>query len=324
MDQTLHSILDSLEQAEGCRCDIVKPLPLGLLHEKWLIRTDRGMLFVKRYHPARYGRRVPGIWEDIEQTLRLQDRFHRAGGRCPRPHPDRGSYLRATTDGDRFVAMDYADGTLVPRGEATAPQMRSLGEACAAMHVSWKDVPPPASEPEWTYHQDELLAEWQRRWEQLSPEAPAYVRDALRNQGACLQALEKDAFSDIAAGWAHLDFWFDNLLFQEERVAAILDFDRARYSYPLMDIGRAVLNGCWQNGRLRPEAAAAFAEGYRAVRPLSRGELLQAVRLCWSMESFWWIREDADTFDTVPRRFFQEMVWTAEQWDHVAAELGNI
>lgn len=107
-------------------------------------------------------------------------------------------------------------------------------------------------------------------------------------------------------------------------MAAVVDFDRVRYSYPILDLGRAVLSGALSEGVFRKDAAAAFAEGYRLVRKLPRGGLLRAIRYNWCIESFWWMRPGFETFSPAPARFAREMIWTASQWSELEDKLGDI
>lgn len=106
--------------------------------------------------------------------------------------------------------------------------------------------------------------------------------------------------------------------------AAIVDFDRVRYAYPRMDLGRAILSCAVCQGEFQEELIAAFAEGYRRNRHLPKGSLLQAVRHIWCVESFWWLHAGMEENDPVTDRFVNEMLWTAQQWEELEYILGRV
>lgn len=125
-------------------------------------------------------------------------------------------------------------------------------------------------------------------------------------------------------GWTHLDLWVDNLLFHEDELSGIVDFDRVRYSFPAIDIGRAILSCTLSEGRIHQDTAAAFADGYRSIVHIPRGRIADAVRYCWWVESFWWLRPTLEDFSPNPARFAEEMIWVSHQWGEIDRMLGFI
>ena len=61
----------------------------------------------------------------------------------------------------------------------------------------------------------------------------------------------------------HRDLWVDNFLFYNDKVSAILDFDRMDYDYVELDIGRTVISCALHDGVLNKSLVASFLEGYR-------------------------------------------------------------
>ncbi|MGG4032445.1 phosphotransferase [Paenibacillus cisolokensis] len=307
-----------------------RPIRRGYMNEKWMLQTNAGPLFVKSYHPERYRKHQETVWREIGQALRLQAAFRQAGGACPALLESGGQrLLHRTASGRMFVVMTGCPGRMIPAGKATPEQMRSLGAAAAFMHAVWNDGNLAAAaeerpaQPLWTVDLPGLMKQWEQRQEEAAG-APSATLQALQLQRSIIGRLVPGEWADECPGWTHLDLWADNLLFESDKLAAIVDFDRVRYSHPMLDLGRAVLSLTLDRGAFRREAAAALAEGYRQIRPLAKGRLLHAVRHAWLVESFWWIRPGMDRFSTAPHRFAREMLWTAGQWDELEHVLGNI
>ncbi|WP_199615190.1 phosphotransferase [Paenibacillus alkalitolerans] len=329
-DALLTEIIDTIKKELGIAVHSSESIRRGYLNEKWILETNKGTLFAKSYHPHRYRNHLSTIWDEIAAALRLQMIFHQSGGLCPRLYcNEEQSYLHAVPSGRKFVLMEFQPGEMVTVGQVNELQMYSLGMTTAEMHNAWnpsdegmQGVNRP-EEPVWKLDKTKMIQSWYDRWEQVKT-ASLSTRYALQLQRDVLDQLDDHSFAESSPGWTHLDLWVDNLLFAPDRLSAIVDFDRIRYSFPLLDIGRAILSCSLSGGIFRQDIAAAFAEGYRKIRPLPKRELLNGVRHCWLIESFWWLRPSMELFSTAPKRFAEEMIWTAAQWDSLEKVLGEI
>lgn len=330
--QLAGEIADWLRRYISARVLSAERIRRGLMNEKWIIETDKGHLFVKSYHPGRY----TGRWDDpefrgkIEHSLQLQLLFYRSGGPCPQPLEVEGRCMHILPCGRYIAVMTCCPGTVASAGMMGERKMHSLGRAAAKMHTAWESAAAsgaaaaaPMEEPAWQVTREELERGWQACWDTAGGSS-LRVRNALHVQKSVIDSLGEDAFTPPAAGWAHLDLWADNLLFEGDCLTAIVDFDRARYSFPALDLGRAVLSGVLDEYGFRRDAAAAFAEGYRNVRALPAGSLVRAVKYVWCVESSWWIRPSLEAFSAAPARFAEEMLRTAERWEQLDALLGDI
>ncbi|WMT40917.1 phosphotransferase [Paenibacillus sp. D2_2] len=165
---------------------------------------------------------------------------------------------------------------------------------------------------------------WEVNWN-AARDSSERVRNLLQLQKSIINSLENDDFvPPLSAGWTHLDLWADNLLFEGDHLAAIVDFDRARYSFPALDLGRAILSGTLSEYGLHKDAVVAFTEGYRSVRSLPPGSILRAIKYVWCIESSWWIQPSIESFSVAPARFAEEMIHTAERWEQFDALLGDL
>ncbi len=338
-NELLQEIRDDVKAKWDMTVVSAEPIRRGLLNEKWKLVTDKGDWFVKSYHPERYGKNGPGIWREIEQALRLQSVFRGAGGLAPDIVSVDGSHIQTLPSGRKYIVMEFCAGDVVEAGKVNDRQMRSLGETAALMHSAWNGraaaggqnndgtahaALSPPEQPLWRISKQQMQETWQDRWEKARHGSSETVRYALRLQKDVMETLDEREFANGTPGWTHLDLWVDNLLFHRDSLSAIVDFDRVRYAFPLLDLGRAVLSCTLHDGTFRRDEAAAFAEGYRKRRELPKGELLRAVRYTWCIESQWWLRPAFDTMSPNPRRFASEMIWTAEQWDRLETLLGDL
>lgn len=329
MGAVLEEIIAAIRARYGARVEEAVPVRRGYLNEKWIVRTNRGTWFAKSYSMQRYQHQLDTVWQEIETALGLQMKYFDSGGVCPRVYGNEdGGWLHEAADGRKFVLMACCAGDNVTAGQVSERQMHALGAAAAGMHRVWNGGDGPAAVatapdavPLWHADADDVREQWRQRWDDCKDDA---IRESLLLQKDVLDRFDPAAMAACPPGWTHLDLWTENLLFVPGSLTAIVDFDRVRWSYPRLDLGRAVLSCTLWDGEFRTDAAAAFAEGYRTVQPLPKGALLQAVQHSWLIESCWWIRPAAASWSTAPRRFRQEMLWTAATWDRLEAQLGGI
>ncbi|QYF87090.1 homoserine kinase [Brevundimonas sp. PAMC22021] len=84
----------------------------------------------------------------------------------------------------------------------------------------------------------------------------------------------------LPSGPIHADFFPDNVLFEDDRVSAVIDFYYGctdAFAYDL-----AIALSAWgfdAEGEVQPHAIAAFRRGYESVRPLTRAEAEALPRL---------------------------------------------
>lgn len=84
----------------------------------------------------------------------------------------------------------------------------------------------------------------------------------------------------VPAGLVHADLFWDNVLFQEEELIAVIDFELACNYALVFDLSMALV-GMFANGRnLNYDLARRFLKGYQTRRPLSCEEIQLIPALC--------------------------------------------
>ncbi|TDF93016.1 phosphotransferase [Paenibacillus piri] len=296
------------------------PIKRGWLNLKWKVTTDSGRFLLKQYNKRRLNNPEALLFA-FSQQARLFDQ----GLACPKLLSHNESILLETDNGERFMVMEYCQGKLIPPGKTNIHQIYDLGRATGKMHrllndgtLSIKKSPqfiPPSRE--------ERLAHWNSVWEQAKEAGKTQLLADIETQRRATEDINIEILELLQLGWAHRDLWIDNLLFNDNRLTAILDFDRLRYDYPQLDVARAVIS-CALDDNLDVSLASAFIEGYSEERTVVKGYLTNSLRLLWYMESTWWINANMDQHSVPPARFAKEMLWLAENHKNMSALLGNI
>jgi len=305
-------ILSDLHITFGITPTRITPVPGGYLNEKWKLETADGCYLLKRFSPKRYsGTKL----DRIEQALWRQKYLHEQGIPCPRVYDTNGTILRRipTDSGETvtYMLMSFENGETAAPQNVTEAQMISLGDACARMHRSLSALD-PTSDPYYPLHSADIV----HRLTEHRRELDGYPDFHLPPQTDAILSTFDEAFFDAQKKQlCHEDFSADNLLFYHDS-AVILDFDRGQYSFPLHDVGRALLSLAFDGTKLRLPLVRAFAGGYRRHGCLTADDLQNALRLTLACEFTWWIHPDYEN-NTSPKvsRFVSEMHFLMQNWD---------
>jgi len=208
------------------------------------------------------------------------------------------------------MVMSYEAGSMPTPDTVSAAQMTSLGEQCGHMHHALS-VLDPTTDHHYPLTSADAVCRLAGHMEKLSGFDDYQIPPGL---DAILSTLDIRFFDRMPRQLCHEDFSGDNLLFRGN-TAVILDFDRGQYSFPLHDVGRALLSLAFDGVQLRLPLVRAFADGYRRYVPLSDDDLADALRITFACEFPWWVHPDYETMDNPKiRRFVNEMYYLIRVW----------
>ncbi|KGA95857.1 hypothetical protein AJ85_17160 [Alkalihalobacillus alcalophilus ATCC 27647 = CGMCC 1.3604] len=290
----------------------VKSIKRGYLNLKWKVETTNGTFLVKQYNQKRLAKYD---WHELQDALKRQIRLSDEGFPTPKLLNVGEEVILKSNDGELFVIMDYVEGDIISAGHVSAGQIYDLGLQTGKMHkwlngekssvlVPAFNIPP----------KDVRIHFWQQKKEQTLDKT---LFDLIEMQIALTKKIALTETSEIDAGWAHRDLWLDNVLFNESKVAAILDFDRLKYDYPLLDVARMIISATLLEGELQTELIDTFIDGYNKYHQLSKTQLIQSLRLLLYMESTWWITDKQELTSKPAQRFYEEMVWLTYHYDQL-------
>jgi homoserine kinase type II len=302
----------------------------GLMNRNWAVGTSGGeRVFVKQVLDV--GR---------EQAVR-QHAATRAlaalGFPAAAPLALPGGGTLHDLDGGQYAVYRWVEGTHVPGTQMTAGQAAEFGGVLAGLHRGLARVMEPAVPAVRMKVADPGKAESAISaytalidGKDVRDEFDRYVAGQLRERQALLDAVRGDMPDpDVPwapVGWVHGDFHDLNVLWDGERVAAVLDFDRVAvrpYAFEL--VRSATLTFCHGDERgLAIDLVAAFASGYRAVLPLTADQVAFAAnRLWWERAcDFWQLKRHYSAGDDSCDHLFRSasalLWWWTDHRDLVA------
>ncbi len=150
--------------------------------------------------------------------------------------------------------------------------------------------------------------------------------------GKRLAYLEQHIPPGLPYGLIHGDLFYDNVLFEEKKFKAIIDFEEACRYYKGFDLGMGILGLCVENTTVMLDKARALVRGYQQIRMLEKREkdtLLLFVEYaaiatsCWRFwkyhiqmplvgkaDKHWQMMHLAEDVATIPKARFWEVVFS--------------
>lgn len=232
----------------------------GTINSNFALTTDRGRWFVR----VNEGKaEVDVAWEArIVTALSVEGVVTPAPVRARDGRP----YAPLLDAHSKWVSVfPWRTGRHLAPTEVTPVHAAELGAALAKLHTTGLELP-----TSWRrgsiYDHDHLVMRYTRF---ASKNDPALAR-AIELIGEELTIAEDLALKRRRAtqGIIHGDLFRDNVLWEDARVAAILDFEQASGGSLAYDLAVCINDWCWV-GEPRLELIRALLTGYRKVRELT-------------------------------------------------------
>jgi homoserine kinase type II len=237
----------------------LEPIEAGIENTNYFLTTSEKSFVLTLYERVSPSR--------LTFCLAMMQRLAAQGVACPAPQPDR--------EGQLFSLLEDKPAGIVTRLKGAGYKSSGLTESCVRAAAALLA----------TMHQ--ATAEWGvvfenprgALWRDQTTEA---VRPFLSSsQHTLLDAiLEKQRYDEakrmaiLPQGAVHLDYFHDNVLFNQDRLEGVIDFGFAATEAYAYDLAIAVNDWCWSRStqEMNPVFEQAFLESYASLRPLSKEE----------------------------------------------------
>lgn len=209
------------------------------------------------------GRYILTLFEKLQAHelpfyLRLMDHLADRGIPCPKPIVDRDRKFLGTLNGKPASLVSFLAGKDI--SHPGAAHCAQVGAMLARMHLAGLSYPLTMENPrgpKW----------WKAALPEIVPFMPA-PEVALLREEVRFQSLYR--FSDLPRGVVHADLFLDNVLFDNDRIAGVIDFYFACTDALLYDLAITVNDWCINaGGQLDAARCAALLDAYRAIRPFT-------------------------------------------------------
>ena len=252
-----------LAHADGARiarehglgaCLGITPIAAGTVNSNYFLDTTQGRVFVRLYEQQDI--------DGVAYEWALLEHLGRRG--VPLPRRIEGPAPGALRIADKPIAVfEAVSGDDLCQAQVTPPRARRVGEALARASFAGNDFP-IRREGRFTFADIVRLLDL----------ASAAARAELHEPVARLRALHAELAATAPAlprGVVHGDLFRDNVLWRDDSVVALLDWESASDGVVIYDLAVTLLAWCCGDG-LDWKLARALVDGYRQVRTITDAE----------------------------------------------------
>lgn len=123
---------------------------------------------------------------------------------------------------------------------------------------------------------------------------------------------------DLPGGVIHGDFYFDNALFFQSEMVAMLDFEQAGIGRFILDLGIAISGSAVNDNKIENDYLKSYLEGYESIRPLTKMEkklLPDAILVGLFSISLWRIKRFTEgSIDSEKKESYRELLNRAQSY----------
>lgn len=191
-----------------------------------------------------------------------------------------------------YMIFPFVDGEAHTR--LSPDQRRQITQLAARLNAITAYFRPVATPHRWNYNRDLV----QRLSQQAAADQPTATAQA-KLRWYAVQRQQLQLPPTLPHGICHCDFDPSNVLFKDNAIAALLDFDDANYTYLAFDLASLIDGFAWEFGAdFDMEAAQHIATAYQAVRPLSlleKQHIYDLHKLSILIDGIWFFRRGTAT-----------------------------
>ncbi|MFF2951134.1 phosphotransferase enzyme family protein [Kitasatospora sp. NPDC057965] len=314
-----------------------EPVAEGLLNRGYRVTTEAGGYFLKCYVDAATAGR-----EAVAAHHRAMDALAALGLPVAPPLALAGRTATIAAFGGRLFALfPWVDGRHRHGTELSLPQCASLGALLGRLHGALDEVCAPAAQPSGYRSADPLdsavlARELRRRAREHQPHGELDIlverrlteRLELLTEHAHRRPLPQAA---PPTGWTHGDFHGLNLLHHDERITAVLDWDKLGPQPRAEEAVRAatLLFNDRVTGVLDLVRVRHWSQSYRATGAATAEHLAAAAHRVWweRLNDFWmlqWRYQRADhRADPLYPASAGQLAWWCQEYEQVLDAFAN-
>jgi len=237
-----------------------EPIAAGTINTNFALTTDRGRYFVRLNEGKAEA--------DVAWEARLVTALAGAGVVTPPPLVAKDGRPYAECMRKWASVFPWRAGRHVEADHVTPAIAESFGAALGALHRAGLELPSGWRRGS-IYDHDHLMTRFDR-CARIDDRAINYALAILREELAIAKAgfaLRKAATHGIIHG----DLFRDNVLWVDDQISAILDFEQASGGSLIYDLAVCINDWCWTIYP-RFDLAAALVAGYQRVRPMTTAD----------------------------------------------------
>ena len=207
--------------------------------------------------------------DDLPFYLSLMDYLDRQNMTCPKPIANNEGRFRRDLAGKPTTIFSFLEGAPVLNTDITPNECSKLGAILATLHQSAEKFPEQKEN-------NRSLNSWVSLFKQCQKDIPNLDKDLeqLLKQELSFLKSNWSKLSELPRGLIHADLFPDNVLFDKNGQANVIDFYFACTDFLAYDLAICLNAWCFDglNFTYNKDKGQAFFSAYQNIRPLTDGE----------------------------------------------------
>jgi homoserine kinase type II len=234
-----------------------RPIPVGTINTNVQVELAGGPLFLR----INEGKSE----DDVRREATIVAHVAARGVPTPVPFPTLAGEPFLRWRGEWISLFPWFPGRTLTRAEVTPAHAAAAGTALARLHAAsagFTDRRPSRYEP----------PEIARRLAHVAGLGRPELSEAVAVLEPELARLADERAGDLPSGLIHGDLFIDNVLYEGERLSALLDFEQASWGRFAYDLAVTTLAFGYGRDDFRPDIVRPLIDAYAAVRPPTAAE----------------------------------------------------
>lgn len=324
------NLIDEISKNYGILISKVDILSGGWLNEKYLIETnDRKLYVLKELSLEKFSH---SHLQYLIQTVELQHYLYEENVAVPEILLNNDKEVVSKLSNNKyFFIQGYVRGYSKEFDKLTKEEMFSIGKNLAFLHNKLKYINSEIFESDFLKykHMNDLKQELKaKRLEVNENSSKKFVRQIDLFE-EILNDIEFSKIININKNkiqLIHGDFTPDNIIFDNNKVKSIIDFELVRINSKLQDIGRIVLSTTFLNKEFDLLKLKSFIDGYSTICKINYMDIVNSLKIVWINEFNIWIQDRYFKNYNPPKveKFINEIMWIGENWFNLESKIGGV
>lgn len=242
-------------------------IPEGHMNTCYKVETDKDTYLLRLYHRSHYhSKTVSEIRLEHKILRRLQGIIP-----VPKVYQDKNKEKIFEYNNHFGSIYEFIRGKNI--SDPSKQQIQSVAKITTTLHEELQSFTPEEAKQNQRFNKEKLKNHFQTL--QGMDDFPSKYKKTVR------EAIQDITLPDLPKTITHTDLHFGNLLFKDNTITALLDFDSANRGKRIMEIASFIRYEAYED-HLQPDIAKTFLEEYQKYIPLTKKEkhnLYEATRL---------------------------------------------
>ncbi len=311
--------INDIKNQYRIKIDKVSDLLGGFLNKKMVVESNKKKYVIKIISSNKFDQ--SHLKDLIPSITDLITYLNHNGLKCPKLYSTTQNKYYFFKKSDYCVLMDYEKGEIKDHSNILTTEMYSLGKEVAKMHLLMRDYKKFKEDYNFMklktlddLYQDLIIRENQGK------ECEKYALDISNHKNIIDDIKDTKFLNNLEIQLIHGDLAQDNILFFNNEISSIIDFELVRYNSILQDIGRVLISFTLNDKeQINMELIDSFIEGYNKQKnnvKISRLDIIKAFKIVWINEVHLWIKKDYYIHKNTLKvdKFIQEINWITKNW----------